>query len=227
MKSIESCVLEANKWIVDKGLIELTWGNVSFYDRTEGKVYIKPSGVNLSLATNDQVSCVDMSGNILSGLKPSVDTWTHLEIYRNFDNAKCVVHTHSKYATIFAQAARSIPCLGTTHSDYFCGNIPCVPHPEGTDISESYERNTGRIICEFFKQHGINPVNIQACLVSGHAPFVWGDSIESALENAHVLEIVSEYAYKTLMLNPESSLSKEILDKHFFRKHGGGKYYGQ
>jgi len=227
MQSIRSRVLDANKWIVDKGLVKLTWGNVSFYDREGGKVYIKPSGINLSLATNDQVSCVDISGNVLSGLTPSVDTPTHLEIYKAFDNANCIIHTHSKYATIFAQSGHAVPCLGTTHSDYFCGDIPCVPHPLGPEALENYERNTGRIICEFYRQQGIDPTNIQACLVKGHAPFVWAPNIEAALENAYVLEIISEYAYKTLILNPESSLSKEILDKHFFRKHGTGKYYGQ
>lgn len=227
MQSIESLVLGANKWIVDKGLVKLTWGNVSFYDRDKGKVYIKPSGVNLSIATDDQVSCVDICGNILSGLRPSVDMPTHLEIYKVFENANCVVHTHSKYATIFAQAALPIPCLGTTHSDYFYGDIPCIPHPLGKEVSENYEINTGRIICEFYKKQGISPKSVQACLVSGHAPFVWGSNIEDALENAYVLEIISEYAYKTLMLNPESSLSKEILEKHFFRKHGSEKYYGQ
>ena len=227
MQSNESRVLDANRWIVDKGLVKLTWGNVSFYDRDKRKVYIKPSGVNLSSVIDDQVSCVDISGNIISGLKPSVDMSTHLEIYKIFENTNCVVHTHSKYATIFAQANRSIPCLGTTHSDYFYGDIPCIPHPLGKEVSENYETNTGRIICEFYKKQGISPENVQACLVAGHGPFVWGQNIESALENAHVLEIVSEYAYKTLILNSKSTLSGEILDKHFFRKHGSEKYYGQ
>ncbi len=219
--------MSANKWIVEKGLVELTWGNVSFCDREQDLVYIKPSGVKLSSATPADVSCVDFKSNLLSGLKCSVDTPTHLEIYKSFEEAVCIIHTHSRYATIFAQAALSVPCLGTTHADYFYGDIPCIPCPTFPEVQEDYEKYTGINITSFYKDNNIDYNSIQACLIAGHAPFVWGRSIETALENAYVLEIVCEYAYRTLSLNSESHLSRYIIDKHFLRKHGNNKYYGQ
>ena len=208
MYSIKEEVLSANKWIVEKGLVQLTWGNVSFCDREQGLVYIKPSGVKLSSASPADVSCVDFKNNLLSGWKCSVDTPTHLEIYKSFEEATCIIHTHSRYATIFAQAARSVPCLGTTHADYFYGDIPCIPCPTFPEVQEDYEKYTGINITSFYKDNNIDYNNIQACLIAGHAPFVWGRSIESALENAYVLEIVCEYAYRTLSLNSESHLSR-------------------
>tara|TARA_B100001250_G_scaffold396427_1_gene402403 strand:+ start:252 stop:932 length:681 start_codon:yes stop_codon:yes gene_type:complete len=225
--STKERVLSANKWIVEKGLVELTWGNVSFCDREQDLVYIKPSGVKLSSATPADVSCVDFKSNLLSGLKCSVDTPTHLEIYKSFEEAVCIIHTHSRYATIFAQAALSVPCLGTTHADYFYGDIPCIPCPTFPEVQEDYEKYTGINITSFYKDNNIDYNSIQACLIAGHAPFVWGRSIETALENAYVLEIVCEYAYRTLSLNSESHLSRYIIDKHFLRKHGNNKYYGQ
>jgi len=220
-------VLTANRWIVEKGLIELTWGNVSFYDSLENSVYIKPSGIDLFRASIDDISCINMGGETKSGLKPSVDAPTHIKIYKNFNGVLSVVHTHSKYATIFAQAGRPIPCLGTTHADYFYGTVPCVPHPNSSQTKEDYEAHTGQIICDYFHSNKINPLQVQACLVKGHAPFAWGKDIKSALENAYVLEIVAEFAYKTIRINSDARLSNMILDKHFLRKHGGSRYYGQ
>ena len=160
-------------------------------------------------------------------MRSSVDTATHIEIYKSFKEATCVVHTHSRYATIFAQADMAVPCLGTTHADYFYGTIPCIPCPTYPEVQGDYEKSTGTAIASFYNKNKIDYNSIQACLISGHAPFVWGRSIESALENAYVLEIVCEYAYKTMSLNPESYLSRYVIDKHFLRKHGAKKYYGQ
>lgn len=220
-------ILSANKWIVEKNLIELTWGNVSLYDRKQGLVYIKPSGIDLSEASSEDVSCIRLDGIKVSGLKPSVDTPTHIKIYENFESVSSIVHTHSKYATIFAQAGMSIPCLGTTHADYFYGTVPCVPRPSDAQVQQDYESNTGKVICQHFHENGIDPTQVQACLVDGHAPFVWGKNVKSALENAYVLEVIAEFAFKTLQLNSSARLADTVLDKHFLRKHGDSKYYGQ
>lgn len=220
-------ILSANKWIVEKNLIELTWGNVSLYDREQGLIYIKPSGIDLSEASSEDVSCIRLDGTKVSGLKPSVDTPTHIEIYENFESVSSIVHTHSKYATIFAQAGMSIPCLGTTHADYFYGTVPCVPCPSDAQVQQNYESSTGKVICQHFYENGIDPTQVQACLVGGHAPFVWGKNVKSALENAYVLEVIAEFAFKTLQLNSSARLADTVLDKHFLRKHGDSKYYGQ
>ena len=156
-----------------------------------------------------------------------MDTPTHLEIYKSFDDVRCVIHTHSRYATIFAQAASEIPCLGTTHADYFYGNIPCVDCPTKREVDRNYEEYTGKSITSFHIQNNIDYNSMQACLVAGHGPFVWGKTIDSALENAKVLEIIAELAHKTLSLNKNSYLPRYILNKHFLRKHGDKKYYGQ
>jgi len=227
MNKTKKSVLLANRWIVEKGLVELTWGNVSFYNNAEDLIYIKPSGIDLLQANIDDVSCIDSDGKVRSGLKPSVDMPTHLKIYEKFDNVASVVHTHSKYATVFAQAGRPIPCLGTTHADYFYGTIPCIPHPNSSQIKENYEAKTGEAICDYFRENNIDPLQMQACLIKGHAPFIWGKTIESALENAYVLEIIAEFAYKTLKINPKANLARPVLNKHFLRKHGKDKYYGQ
>ena len=220
-------VLEANKWIVDKGLAQLTWGNVSYFDRNEGKIFIKPSGVNLSEAKPNDISEITINGFLVSGKKPSVDTPTHLEIYNNFEQVNCVIHTHSKYCTIFAQSNTSIPCLGTTHADYFYDEIPCIKHTDLNHTLKNYEKNTGKNICEYYKVNKINPLFVGACLVRGHGVFCWGKDIKSTLERAFVAEILAEMAYKTLLLNPSVDFEKHILDKHFLRKHGDKKYYGQ
>ena len=221
---IKQSVLEANKWIVDKGLVELTWGNVSVKDIN---IVIKPSGIALDQAVPDDMSEVNPDCQHLSGKKPSVDTPSHVELYKNFPGIKSVIHTHSKYATIFAQANRAIPCLGTTHADYFYGDVPCVPHPSAEGVKNSYEANTGRIIGEYFTHNELNYLHTPACLVQGHGVFVWGTSVNHALETAYVLEIVAEMAYKTLLLDSHSRLADFVVQKHFTRKHGDTKYYGQ
>lgn len=220
-------VLNANKWIVEKKLVELTWGNVSSLDSCKEKIYIKPSGVDLYSAKSDDIAVVDRSGTSISGLKPSVDTPTHLALYRGFKDLMCVVHVHSKYSTIFAQAGLDIPCLGTTHADYFYGDIPCVPHPSIEEVRGEYEMNTGNLIVEHYRKNNINYCHIPACVVSGHGAFIWGENINDTLERAFVLEVVAEMAFKTRMMNPQASLEKYVLDKHYLRKHGNKKYYGQ
>tara|TARA_R100000008_G_C3579665_1_gene167600 strand:+ start:765 stop:1445 length:681 start_codon:yes stop_codon:yes gene_type:complete len=224
---IKDRVLEANQWIVDKGLVELTWGNVSAVATNGDSVVIKPSGVQLDTTTRDDMAAVDWDGNHLSGQKPSVDTPSHLALYNSFPEIASIVHTHSKYATIFAQAGHPIPCLGTTHADYFYGDVPCVPHPPEKEVENDYEENTGRIIGEYFSENELNCLYIPGCVVKGHGVFTWGQTIEAALENAYVLEVVAEMAYKTLMLDRYSCLADFVLEKHFGRKHGDTKYYGQ
>lgn len=224
---MKSQVLQANRKIVDEGLVELTWGNVSFFDRPSGLIFIKPSGVDLSLATEQEISVVNIQGELLSGKKPSVDLPTHLEIYKGFEEVNCVVHTHSKYATIFAQARQPIPCLGTTHADYFNGDIPCVPHATEEQVTEAYEKFTGLAITEFYRSNLISCMDNPACLVSGHGVFVWSDTIAKALEVAKVTEIVAEMAHKTILMNRSASIEQFILSKHFLRKNGANKTYGQ
>ena len=223
----EKTTLYANKWIVEKKLVELTWGNVSCFDRKNETIYIKPSGVSLEDTTEEDISGMSYNGYHLFGKKPSVDTPTHLEIYARFPKVNCVIHTNSKYATIFAQAGMSIPCLGTTHADYFYGEIPCVDNTNPAETKAAYEECTGERICRHFKKNKIDPLQVGACLVNGHGVFSWDSTVERALERAYVLEIVAEMAFKTLMLNKDARLDKFILDKHFLRKHGEKKYYGQ
>jgi L-ribulose-5-phosphate 4-epimerase len=220
-------ILKANQWIVKKGLAELTWGNVSALDKENGRVIIKPSGVSLSLAIPGEMAVVLLSGEHREGKKPSVDTPTHIEIYNHFPDVRSIAHTHSKYATIFAQANRAIPCVGTTHADYFYGTIPCIPHPNKEMIEKDYEKHTGRIIGEYFKKNKLNYNEVPGCIVRGHGAFVWGKTIETTLETTLVLEIIAEMAYKTLLLEPSARLANFVIEKHFTRKHGSKNYYGQ
>ena len=221
-------VLNANKWIVDKDLCMLTWGNVSYMDRDKSVVYIKPSGADLNSISPDDISQVSFDDEkLIGGLKPSVDTKIHLELYRNFEEVKAVVHTHSLHATSFAQASKGIPCLGTTHADYFFGEIPCVPQPTPEMIVEDYERHTGKCIANYFLKHNISSSSVPAALVEGHGVFCWGKTLKNALENAMIVEKIAEMALITLSLNPNSELSSYVLYKHFLRKHGGASYYGQ
>ena len=220
-------VLEANRYLFTSGLVSVTWGNVSYIDRESSVVYIKPSGVDLFEANSQHISKVNTTGTHISGKKPSVDTPTHLEIYKEFSEVGSIVHTHSKYATIFAQANKNISCMGTTHADYFDGTIPCISCPSAEDVKGEYEANTGKAIISHFINAGTDPMRIPAVLVSGHGPFCWGESTEEALENAYVLEKVAEMAYKTLVLSGNHRLPEYILRKHFDRKHGEEKYYGQ
>ena len=232
--SLKGAVLEANKKIIDSGLVQLTWGNVSALEKRIGVVLIKPSGVNLNKITEDDITSVSLrTGSVISGKKPSVDTPTHLVLYRNFKNIGAIVHTHSKFATAFAQANREILCLGTTHADYFCGSIPVVDQPDTKDIEDRYEEAIGESIVHFFLEKDIDPSYIPGALCPSHGVFCWGKDLEEAVKNAHVLEILAEMAYYTHSLNQRfdsdrnSRLRKDIMNKHFFRKHGSKKYYGQ
>jgi L-ribulose-5-phosphate 4-epimerase len=220
-------VLEANKNLVRYGLVTFTWGNVSGIDREEGIIVIKPSGVPYDELKVDQMVVMDMGGSILEGdLRPSSDTKTHLELYRNFKEIGGVCHTHSLWATSFAQAKKRIPVYGTTHADHFRGEIPCSREHSEEDIKGDYELNTGKLIVETFETLDEN--QIPGVLVAGHGPFSWGGSAMEAVMNARVMEFIAEAAYRTENINPVAEgISDLLLDKHYFRKHGRGAYYGQ
>jgi L-ribulose-5-phosphate 4-epimerase len=216
-----------NKQLVENGLVLFTWGNASICDPELDVIAIKPSGVPYSQLTAGDIVIMDMKGIILEGnKKPSSDTATHLELYNNFSKIKSIIHTHSRFATIFAQAKKEIECLGTTHADDFYGNIPITRDLNDKDISENYERNIGKVIIDTLS--GKDPLLIPACLVSSHGPFVWGSTSGMALHNAILLEYLAEMNFHTISLTPEiQPLSSKLLDKHFLRKHGRTAYYGQ
>ena len=218
-------VLEANLLLPKHGLVTFTWGNVSEYDRETGLVAIKPSGVEYESMTLDDIVVLDLEGNVIDGrLKPSSDAPTHLELYRNFDGIGGVVHTHSRFATVFAQARHNIPPLGTTHGDYFYGGIPCTRDMTAEEIKGKYELETGRVIVECCPDFRTIP----AALVANHAPFVWGKDGHEAVHNSVVLEELAAMAWHTLTLSPNTpDMSQELLDKHYLRKHGANAYYGQ
>ena len=221
-------VLKANLDLVKYGLVLLTWGNVSAYDEETGLVVIKPSGVSYETMTTDDMVVVDLAGNRVEGtLNPSSDTPTHVALYTAFKGVKAVVHTHSKWATAWAQANRDIPALGTTHADNFYGAIPCTRQMTDDEIRGAYEKETGSVIVETFAGRGINPLQVGAVIVANHGPFSWGGSCAKAVENAVVMEYVAEMAYISMALNHEADLQQTLLDKHFLRKHGAGAYYGQ
>ena len=220
-------VLEANLELVRRGLVLYTFGNASGIDRAEGLVAIKPSGVPYEHMKPSDIVVVDLAGKIVAGsLKPSSDLATHLILYRAFPETGGVVHTHSRNATVWAQASREIPCLGTTHADYFYGPIPVTEPLAVSEIEEAYEVNTGHAIVRRFRD--IEPLSMPAVLVAGHAPFTWGRSVAEAAHHAVVLEEVAQTALHTLAVNPGvAPISQSLLDKHFFRKHGRNAYYGQ
>jgi len=229
-KSLKKRVVKANKRIFNFGLVFNTWGNASLISSYKEFIYIKPSGVDFNRLTTKDISKVSLNGILQSGLKPSVDTPIHLELYKGIPEIGGVVHTHSNYATIFAQSGMSIPCFGTTHADYFLGEIPITEELTKKEINKDYEKNIGKKIIECFKNKNLNPLEISAVLIPCHGPFVWGETLEKAVENAIVLEKVAELAYKTLQLSNQSKISKInkfLFDKHFLRKHGKDKYYGQ
>ncbi|MCK5861929.1 MAG: L-ribulose-5-phosphate 4-epimerase AraD [Candidatus Hydrogenedentes bacterium] len=220
-------VCAVNLALKDRGLVFQTWGNASAVDREHKVVAIKPSGVDYTCMTPEHISVVDMDGNRVAGdLKPSVDIATHLALYAEFSDIGGVIHTHSHYATCFAQARSEIPCLGTTHADYFHGTIPLTALPSPEQVCSDYEWNMGAIIINCF--HNRNPLNCPAALVAGHGPFTWGETVEDALENACVLEEVARMATHTFAVNGNAApLEPYLLDKHFLRKHGKSSYYGQ
>ncbi len=227
LKSLREEVLEANLELVRRGLVVFTFGNASGFDRESGTVLIKPSGVAYDKLTPADLVATDLDGKIVEGsLRPSSDLDTHLAIYRAFRGVHGVVHTHSRYATAWAQAGREIPCLGTTHSDYFRGPIPVTPHMTAGEIQSEYELNTGHVIVRRFK--GVDPLETSAVLVAGHAPFCWGTTPTEAAHTAVVVEEIAHLAFLTTTINSEvKPLSDTLRDKHFLRKHGANAYYGQ
>jgi L-ribulose-5-phosphate 4-epimerase len=222
----EECY-EANLQLPEFGLVDLTFGNVSVIDRGSGVFGIKPSGVDYTKLKPQDIVLVDLEGKQLSGtMRPSSDTPTHRRLFQGFTSIRSVVHTHSRNAVAFAQAGRGIPCFGTTHADYFYGEVPVTRPMTAEEIQSAYELETANVIVERFEN--IDPTEVCAVLVHSHGPFVWGSSGKKAVENALALEIVAEMALKTLQLNPQTQpVSTPLLDKHFLRKHGTNAYYGQ
>ena len=228
LEALKRSVLNANLELVKRGLVTYTWGNVSGIDRDRGLVVIKPSGVEYENMTEDDMVVVDLeSGRVVEGKwKPSSDTPTHLVLYRAFGNIGGVVHTHSRYATSFAQAGRGISALGTTHGDYFYGEIPCTRKMTPEEIGGEYELETGNVIVEAFDDR--SPDDVPAALVHSHGPFAWGTDPQNAVHNAVVLEELALMALCTRIIFPDApEMQPELLDKHYLRKHGKNAYYGQ
>ncbi|HHW66608.1 MAG: L-ribulose-5-phosphate 4-epimerase [Epulopiscium sp.] len=227
LEELKKSVLEANLALVEHQLVIFTWGNVSGIDREKGLVVIKPSGVEYDELTEDKLVVLDLEGNIVEGnLRPSSDTPTHLVLYKNFPEIGGVVHTHSSWATAWAQAGRGIPPMGTTHGDYFYGEIPCTRKMTASEIQGEYEKETGNVIVETFK--GLDPMQIPGVLVHSHGPFSWGKDPMNAVHNAVVMEEVAKMTFRTLVLSPDKGrMDQVLLDKHFLRKHGKNAYYGQ
>ena len=230
LEKMKQEVLEANLLLPKYGLITFTWGNVSAIDRERGIVAIKPSGVDYDTMKAEDIVLVDLEGHIVEGsLKPSSDLATHLEFYRNWKNIGGVVHTHSRWATGFAQAGLDIQALGTTQADYFYGNIPCTRLMSEEEIHGDYELETGKVIVETFKERNIDPDEVPAVLVHSHGPFCWGTDAFNAVHNAVVLEEVAMMNTMATLLrnNAIEPMQQGLLDKHFKRKHGPNAYYGQ
>ncbi len=229
LEELKKRVYEANILLPKYDLVTFTWGNVSEIDRQSGLFVIKPSGVDYDTMTPDDMVVMDLEGNKVEGkLNPSSDTPTHVEIYRAFKEVGGVVHTHSSYATSWAQAGRSIPCYGTTHADYFYGEIPCVRCLTQDEIETAYEKNTGLLIVSEFERMCKDPVAVPAVLCKNHGVFTWGKDAHEAVHNAVVTEEVAKMAYRCEVINPEvKPAPQELQDKHYYRKHGANAYYGQ
>lgn len=229
LEELKRQVLAANLLLPRHGLVTFTWGNVSGIDRERGLVVIKPSGVDYDEMTAEDLAVVDLEGRRVEGRwKPSSDTDTHLALYRAFPALGGIVHTHSRWATSFAQAGRGIPAQGTTQGDYFYGEIPCTRRMTPAEIGGSYERETGSVIVETFRDRNINPAQVPAVLVHSHGPFAWGTDPINAVHNAVVLEEVAFMDFHAMLLTPGlAPMQQELLDKHYLRKHGPGAYYGQ
>jgi L-ribulose-5-phosphate 4-epimerase len=227
-KALKTKVLAANLQLPKYGLVTFTWGNVSEIDRTHNIIAIKPSGVEYDVMQESDIVIVDLEGNIIEGaLNPSSDTATHIELYKAFPNIGGIVHTHSRNATVWAQAGLDIPALGTTHADYFYGDIPCTRQLTAAEIATDYEKNTGLVIIEEFSKRGIDANAVPSAIVTGHAPFSWGKDAIDAVHNAVVVEEVAAMAIATRSLNADIKLQSELADKHYSRKHGSNAYYGQ
>ena len=229
LEQLKEDVWKANLLLPRHGLVTFTWGNVSGIDRESGLVVIKPSGVDYDGMSADDMVVVDPDGNRVEGRwKPSSDTATHLALYRAFPALGGIVHTHSRWATSFAQAGRGIPAFGTTQGDYFYGEIPCTRKMTPAEIAGEYELETGRVIIETFRSRGIDPARVPAALVCSHGPFAWGTDAMNAVHNAVVLEEVAFMAFHTMALTPGlPPMQQELLDKHYLRKRGANAYYGQ
>ncbi|MBQ0070959.1 MAG: L-ribulose-5-phosphate 4-epimerase [Spirochaetales bacterium] len=227
MEELKEKVLEANLLLPKHGLVTFTWGNVSEIDRKSGLVVIKPSGVSYEEMTKDDMVVVDLEGKVVEGkLRPSSDTPTHAELYKAFPEVGGIVHTHSRWATSFAQAGLAIEPYGTTHADYFYGAIPCARALTKEEIEGAYEKNTGLVIQEAFSN--LDPMAIPGVLVKNHGPFAWGTDSMNAVHNAVVMEEVAFMAYHAISLNPTlGKVPQDLLDKHYYRKHGKNAYYGQ
>jgi L-ribulose-5-phosphate 4-epimerase len=226
LKELKQKVLEANLSLVEHGLVIFTWGNVSGIDRDQGLVVIKPSGVEYKQMKITDMVVLDLEGKVVEGkLNPSSDTPTHLLLYRQFMKVGGIVHTHSEWATSWAQAKKAIPAYGTTHADYFYGEIPCTRDLTKEEILHEYEKSTGEVIIERFET--LDYKALPGVLVSGHAPFTWGKDPEEAVHNAVVLEEVAKMAFRTQMLGNREPIEQFLLDKHYLRKHGKNAYYGQ
>jgi L-ribulose-5-phosphate 4-epimerase len=229
LEELKKQVGEANLELVRRGVVIYTWGNVSGIDREKGFVVIKPSGVAYDGMRPEDMVVVDlMTGETVEGKhKPSSDTATHLELYRAFPTIGGITHTHSIHAVAFAQAGLDIPALGTTHADYFYGDIPCTRELSEAEVEEAYERNTGKVIVECIKERNLDPMTVPGIVVKNHGPFSWGKDAASSVYHAVVMESVAEMDIKTLMLNPKATVPQHVLEKHYMRKHGPNAYYGQ
>lgn len=227
LKKLKEIVLRANLDLVKYNLVTLTWGNVSGIDRKRGLIVIKPSGIDYDKMNIDDMTVVNLKGEVVEGNnKPSSDTLTHIELYKAFENIGGVAHSHSEYATIFAQACKEIPCFGTTHADHFNGNIPVTKYLTEEEVKNNYELNTGKVIVNRFKD--LDPIAKPGVLVAGHAPFTWGKDPLEAVKNNLVLEKIAKMAYCSLQLNSNlANLPEYIQNKHYSRKHGPDAYYGQ
>ena len=229
LENLKREVLEANLELPRLGLVDFTWGNVSGKDAETGAIVIKPSGVPYETMKAEDMVVVDAEGRVIEGkLRPSSDLATHVELYRHFPSIGGVVHTHSSWATVWAQACKGIPALGTTHADYFYGEVPCTRILTEAQTSGQYEADTGLAIVERFREGAIDPKNMPVVLVANHGPFAWGGNPHDAVHNAAVLELVARMAMLSLQISPNlPPMPQHLLDKHFFRKHGPGAYYGQ
>lgn len=227
LEQLKEQVYEANMELPRRGLITYTWGNVSGIDRASGRFVIKPSGIDYDVLKPQDMVVMDLDGNKVEGdYNPSSDTPTHLELYKGFADIGGIVHTHSPWATAWAQAGRGIPCYGTTHADYYYGEIPCGRSLTGPEIAEAYEKNTGLVIIETFKDR--DPLHLPGILLVNHGPFTWGSDAAEAVHNAVVLEEVAKMAARTEQLrNQIQPAPQQLQDKHFMRKHGPDAYYGQ
>jgi len=226
LENLKEQVFHANLNLIQNGLVFLTWGNASGFDKETGLVVIKPSGLAYEKMDANDMVVLTLEGKIVEGnLKPSSDTPTHLELYRSFAGIGGIVHTHSTYATAWAQAGKSIPIIGTTHADYFASDVPCTRYMADSEVFGDYELETGKAIVKIFEK--LNPVETPGVLVKNHGPFTWGKDTDQAVHNAIVLEEIAKIAHLSLLLNPNLTMNKALVRKHYERKHGTNAYYGQ